>query len=105
MIRRIVRLEFHPEKVGEFVAFFTKNREVISSFPGCLSLDIYKDAALENVYYTFSIWESEAALEAYRDSDTFNLLWSYAKQRFSGKPLAYSLVSAPLDLTAKQNDN
>lgn len=92
MIRRIVRLEFQPEKVGEFVAFFTKNKHVISSYPGCLSLDLYKDASLQNVYYTFSTWESEDALNAYRDSTTFDVLWSYAKQRFAGKPLAYSLA-------------
>lgn len=92
MIRRIVRLEFHPEKVGEFMEFFSKHRNTIASFPGIISLDIYKDASLDNVYYTFSIWESEAALEAYRESEIFNSLWSYAKQRFSGKPLAYSLA-------------
>lgn len=92
MIRRIVRLEFDPVRVAEFITFFKANRQTIASFPGCISLDIYKDAGLPNVYYTFSLWESEAALEAYRHSDTFNLLWSYAKERFSGKPVAYSLA-------------
>lgn len=94
MIRRIVRLEFQPEKVTEFVTFFTENRTKIASFPGCLSLELFKDAGLEHVYYTFSLWESEEALNAYRDSETFHLLWGFAKQRFAGKPLAYSL--APL---------
>ena len=92
MIRRIVRLEFDPQRVAEFTAFFAQHRTTIATFPGCISLDIYKDAGLDHVYYTFSLWESEAALEAYRHSDTFNNLWSYAKQRFAGKPLAYSLV-------------
>lgn len=92
MVRRIVRLEFDPERVTEFTEFFAKNRPTIASFPGCVSLDLFKDAALPNVYYTFSLWESEAALEAYRHSDTFRLLWSFAKARFAGKPLAYSLL-------------
>lgn len=92
MIRRIVRLEFNPDKVNEFVEFFGKNTSAIASFPGCLSLEIFRDAALDNVYYTFSIWENGEALEAYRHSDTFRLLWSYAKERFSGKPQAYSLA-------------
>ena len=92
MLRRIVRLEFDPQRVSEFAQFFAENRTTIASFPGCLSLDLYRDATLENVYYTFSLWENEAALEAYRHSDTFRLLWSFAKERFAGKPQAFSLV-------------
>jgi quinol monooxygenase YgiN len=95
MIRRIVRLEFHPEKIGEFMTFFNANRKTIAAFPGVISLDFYKDASLDNVYYTFSIWESEEALELYRDSEIFKSLWGFAKQRFSGKPLAYSLAELP----------
>lgn len=92
MLRRIVRLEFDPERVAEFVDFFADNRTTIASFPGCVSLDLFKDASLDNVYYTFSLWDNEAALEAYRHSDTFRLLWSFAKERFSGKPQAFSLL-------------
>lgn len=92
MIRRIVRLEFDPAGVAEFTAFFAEHRQTIASFPGCVSLDLFKDAGLDHVYYTFSLWESEAALEAYRGSDTFARLWAFAKQRFAGKPLAYSLA-------------
>lgn len=92
MIRRIVRLEFDPDKVHEFVEFIGENKNKITSFPGCHSLEIFRDATLDNVYYTFSIWENGEALEVYRHSDTFRLLWSYAKERFSGKPQAYSLT-------------
>lgn len=94
LLRRIVRLEFDPARVAEFTVFFTQNRETIASFPGCVSLDLFRDAEAENVYYTFSLWESEAALEAYRHSDTFRNLWAFAKARFSGKPQAYSLLEA-----------
>ena len=86
-------MDFNPEKVEEFCDFFHENKERIVSFPGCLSLHLHRDAALEHVFYTLSVWESEEALEAYRNSDLFNGLWSFAKARFAGKPLAYSLVS------------
>lgn len=92
-ITRIVRLDFNPEKVGEFADFFHKNKESIGAFPGCLSLHLHRDANIEHVFYTVSIWESEEALESYRKSDLFNRLWSFAKARFAGKPLAYSLIN------------
>lgn len=91
IIRRIVRLEFDPERVAEFVHFFSENKAVIASFPGCLSLELFQDDTFEHVYYTFSTWENAEALESYRQSETYTKLWSFAKARFAGKPLAYSL--------------
>ncbi len=93
-ITRIVRLEFDPERVGEFTEFFRANKEVIGSFPGCISLNLHRDANIPHVFYTLSIWENEEALERYRESETFERLWSYAKARFAGKPQAFSLISA-----------
>jgi quinol monooxygenase YgiN len=93
MIRRIVRLEFDPDRVEEFKTFFAQNRHLISAFPGCISLDLFADADNGNVYYSFSIWENKEALEKYRDSETFKTLWTFAKARFSAKPQAFSLIS------------
>jgi quinol monooxygenase YgiN len=87
-------LEFDPERVGEFTDFFRTNKEIIGSFPGCLSLHLHRDAKLTHVFYTVSIWENEEALENYRRSETFEHLWSFAKARFSGKPQAFSLINA-----------
>lgn len=87
-------MEFDPERVGEFTDFFRANKEIIGSFPGCLSIQLHRDARLTHVFYTVSTWESEEALENYRRSETFERLWSFAKSRFSGKPQAFSLISA-----------
>ncbi len=86
-------MEFNPEKVEEFSEFFRRNKERIGSFAGCISLRLHRDAKLEHVFYTVSVWESEDALEAYRNSELFNQLWSFAKARFAGKPLAFSLLN------------
>jgi quinol monooxygenase YgiN len=86
-------LDFDPQKVDEFASFFRENKASIGSFPGCISLHLHRDADLEHVFYTVSIWESEEALEAYRNSDLFTRLWSFAKARFAGKPLAFSLIN------------
>lgn len=92
MLIRIVRMDFDPTKVEEFLAFFETVKDKISSFPGCAHLELRRDAKLDHVYYTFSKWESEDNLETYRHSELFIDTWEKTKVLFGGKPLAYSLL-------------
>ena len=92
MLKRIVRMEFQSDKVGEFLALFESVRNKIETFPGCNHLELCKDAKLDHVYYTFSRWEDEEALEKYRQSDFFADTWAKTKVLFGGKPVAYSLL-------------
>lgn len=92
MITRIVRMEFAPDQVTTFLEVFASSRHLIRHFPGVHRLELHRDATLENVYYTLSEWEDEAALEAYRTSPLFAQVWAQTKVLFSGKPQAFSLV-------------
>lgn len=91
MITRIVRMEFQPEKIEDFLAVFRASMSQIRNFPGVHHLELHRDANAPHVFYTYSIWEDEAALEAYRRSDLFKGVWAKTKVLFAGKPLAYSL--------------
>jgi quinol monooxygenase YgiN len=91
MITRIVRMEFAPDKVPTFLGVFASTCDQIRHFPGVHRLELHRDAAQENVCYTLSEWESEAALEAYRTSELFEKVWAQTKVLFSGKPQAFSL--------------
>lgn len=91
MLIRIVRMEFKPEKVGDFLALFETVEEKISTFPGCIHLQLCKDASQNHIYYTFSKWDHESDLEKYRNSPLFEDTWAKTKVLFGGKPLAYSL--------------
>ena len=91
MLIRIVRMEFEPSKVEDFLALFKKVESRIAGFPGCSHLQLCKDEELDHIYYTFSKWDSADALEKYRHSDFFEDTWAKTKVLFSGKPLAYSL--------------
>jgi heme-degrading monooxygenase HmoA len=44
------------------------------------------------VLFTFSIWDSEAALENYRQSDLFRDTWAKTKALFAEKAEAWSMV-------------
>lgn len=93
MIKRIVRLEFQPDKTESFENIFQESKILIKAFDGCEYLELCKDVTADNVYYTVSHWLDADALEAYRQSALFTHTWAKTKALFSEKPKAYSLQS------------
>jgi quinol monooxygenase YgiN len=91
MITRIVKLTISPEHVQLFEQLFVANRERIAAFEGCTHLEILKDIHQPAIYFTYSKWRSAADIEAYRQSDLFNGIWSKVKPLFADKPEAWSL--------------
>lgn len=91
MIKRIVKLEIHPQKISEFISLFKENKSKISACEGCLSLELMQDLNNEKVFFTYSFWQSEKYLESYRNSAIFHSIWSNAKLLFDDKPLAWSV--------------
>lgn len=91
MFVRIVKLTFEPSAVEEFTEVFEKNKAQIRSTPGCSFLELYREKDQRNVFFTYSYWDSEKHLEAYRKSDFFREIWSGIKTRFSERPEAWSV--------------
>jgi autoinducer 2-degrading protein len=91
MIIRIVKLSFDPEKVDTFLSIFNKYEEKISGFEGCVQLELLNDINTPNIYFTYSYWQEEAFLGAYRDSDLFKDVWAQTKVLFNDKPQAWSV--------------
>ncbi|MFT5859936.1 MAG: quinol monooxygenase YgiN [Flavobacteriaceae bacterium] len=91
MITRIVQLEFEVDKVGDFLSFFDGINQIVNSFPGCHGMKLYQDINFPTKVMTYSHWESEAALDVYRNSEAFQGIWSTIKPWFCEKPQAWSL--------------
>lgn len=91
MITRIVKLTFREEEVNNFLTLFDESQSSIRSFPGQIKLSLYKDRTHNNVYFTISLWESEEALNEYRNSALFASVWSRTKSLFASKAEAWSL--------------
>lgn len=92
MIVRIVRMEFQKDKVEDFKRLFEERKARIRSFPGCQYLELLQGLdSMNNVFMTYSYWESEKDLENYRYSDLFNETWQLTKEMFSQKPRAVSM--------------
>ena len=91
MFVRIVKMGFYENKVDEFLNNFNANKLKIRNFKGCLFLELYRDKNNKNVFFTYSFWEAEADLEAYRQSELFKNVWSKTKPLFNAKPEAWSV--------------
>lgn len=93
MFKRIVKLEFKEANIPTFLHNFEQVKDRIRAFPGCKSLELLQDKSDKGIFFTYSIWESEEALEAYRNSALFGEVWPKTKALFRDKPKAWSVES------------
>jgi len=91
MFVRIVKMKFKPEHLARFTSIFDESKQTIRSFVGCSFLELYQDQYDETLFFTYSFWEKEADLEAYRNSKFFKSLWAETKILFSEKAEAWSV--------------
>ncbi|MBC8156025.1 MAG: antibiotic biosynthesis monooxygenase [Bacteroidetes bacterium] len=90
MLIRIVRLTFQEDKLPDFHVIFDQSKYHIRAFPGNHHLELLSDPDRPDVRMTYSLWESAAALEAYRQSDLFRTTWAATKLLFAERAVAFS---------------
>jgi len=98
MFVRIVKMKFEKKNIPLFKEVFEQSKQTIRNSEGCTFLELYQDMDDETIFFTYSFWEKEDDLEAYRNSDFFASVWAKTKVLFSAKPEAWSvnkLVSLP----------
>ncbi|HET8855407.1 MAG TPA: antibiotic biosynthesis monooxygenase family protein [Salinimicrobium sp.] len=91
MLKRIVKMSFDPKEIENFRSLFEKNREKISGFEGCNHLELLQDISKPHIFFTYSYWNDEHALDSYRNSPLFREVWAETKKLFNEKPQAWSL--------------
>ena len=91
MIKRIVKLTFRKEEIDNFMIIFEQSKKGIRAFEGCHHMELLRGLEPDNVLFTFSIWESEAALNNYRNSQLFQNTWTKTKALFADRPQAWSV--------------
>lgn len=93
MIKRIVKMTFRPDGVEPFVQeVFEQSKAQIRAFPGCRHMELLQHTDDPNVLFTFSIWDDQAALDRYRQSELFQGTWAKTKALFAEKAAAWSVV-------------
>jgi len=83
-------MEFKKEEIGSFKRLFSKNKEKIRAQPGCQGLKLLESQDGLGTFFTYSLWESEDHLNAYRHSDLFKEVWKNTKALFADKAMAWS---------------
>ncbi len=91
MFTRIVKMTFQPEAIDTFIAHFESVKDRVRNQPGCRKVVLFQDKTQKNVFFTYSIWESETDLERYRHSGFFKEVWTTTKALFAAKPEAWSV--------------
>jgi len=91
MFTRIVKMEFREEEIDAFLTNFEEIKEKIRTFPGCKHLKLLRDKNEHTIFFTYSRWETVAALDAYRHSELFKSVWSQTKPKFKNKAQAWSV--------------
>lgn len=96
MIKRIVKLHFRQEHTEAFLQLFADTKRQIRHFPGCAHLELLRQKDDPSVFFTYSFWENEAALEAYRQSELFEKTWKATKVLFAEKAQAWTVELADM---------
>lgn len=92
MMKRIVKMKFREDGVETFIALFEKVKFRISGLNDCHSLELVQ-AFDGQTFFTISIWENEAALNEYRNSEMFKETWTVVKTLLETKAEAWSTQS------------
>jgi len=91
MIERIVKLAINPnsEEGSAFRFIFDESKNRIADQPGCHGVYLLES---ERHFFTHSLWESKADLNAYRQSALFGEVWPKTKALFYDKPEAWTCL-------------
>lgn len=82
---------FREGEADKFLDNFDLVKTQIRGFEGCSHLELWNDVADKNTFFTYSKWEGEAQLNAYRESILFKETWAFTKALFADKPAAWSV--------------
>jgi heme-degrading monooxygenase HmoA len=84
-------MEFKEGEVSMFLSLFEERKELIRNFNGCSHLELWQEAHNANIFFTYSHWDSEDALDHYRFSELFKDTWTRTKVLFAAKAQAWSV--------------
>jgi heme-degrading monooxygenase HmoA len=96
MVKRVVKMDFREDGIEDFLAIFAESSPQIRRFPGCRRLELWRCRQPHNIFFTYSWWDSEEALDEYRRSELFRATWALTKALFARPAEAWSVDTAEL---------
>lgn len=83
-------MTFREESCDDFLLIFQEYHKHIRDAEGCLGLSLLRDEWNKNIFFTYSIWDSQQSLEKYRNSEVFSIVWPKTKALFVSPAEAWS---------------
>ena len=94
MVKRIVMMEFEPEKEALFLDIFEQVKTEVRHQKGCEGLELLRSSVNEErLIWTISLWQTAEDLENYRNSPLFQKTWASVKPLFASKARAWTLTT------------
>ena len=93
MVIRLVELSIQKDKLSIAKNILADVAPKVRNSPGCRHLRILMDLHNPSRITTYSHWNSEADLNAYRTSDVFKNFWTEIKPLFAVPAKAWSSES------------
>jgi len=91
MLVRIVKMHFQEDEIENFKLIFEEKKKYIRNFEGCQFLELYQDKDNKSIFFTYSYWKNDEALQNYRHSALFKEVWAETKIKFKQKAEAWSV--------------
>ncbi|MFN5622186.1 MAG: putative quinol monooxygenase [Flavobacteriales bacterium] len=84
-------MTFRTDTAETFLSIFEQYKSRIRHTQGCTHLSLLRDVNQPTVFFTYSHWEAEEYLEAYRLSATFGDVWPQVKPLFGAPAEAWTV--------------
>ena len=91
MITRIIKITIDPVNTDDFRQFITLMKDNFSTIGGCQHIDILNDKEDKNIFFMYTIWETEAMLNKYRKSELNKTFWNKLNQWSIKEPQAWTV--------------
>ncbi len=104
MIIRLVKMAVRPDQTGEFERVYSEVKGIVRAMPGCRSLELLHDLHDSGLFFTWSLWDDESALERYRNSETYRSVWPRLKAHFVSEAQAWSVGQKDVDSSNYRKD-
>jgi quinol monooxygenase YgiN len=83
-------MTFRTDSSETFLSIFERYKTHIRAAEGCTHLSLLRDIHSPHVFFTYSRWEAEHNLEAYRHSPIFGEVWPQVKPLFAAPAEAWT---------------
>lgn len=88
---RIVKLVFDDKSLSSALELIACASSVVRDTKGCVYMQAHRVNNDPYTVFTYSLWEADEYLEAYRNTDYFKAFWKKLKPLFAERAEAWSL--------------